>query len=50
MQAAGLLRLDDDEVLAAEGKALRGSHDASSGQAMLQMVTVYATQASVVLV
>ncbi|MFC1463749.1 MAG: ISAs1 family transposase [Candidatus Brachytrichaceae bacterium NZ_4S206] len=49
MQAAGLLRLEDDEVLAADGKVLRGSHDPSSGQAALQMVTVYATKAGVVL-
>lgn len=41
MQAPGLLCLDDDDALAADGNALCGSHDASTGQAALQMVTVY---------
>lgn len=49
MQAGGLLRLDADEVLAADGKVLRGSDNPSAGQSALQMVTVYATKARVVL-
>ncbi|GIV84397.1 MAG: hypothetical protein KatS3mg052_1404 [Candidatus Roseilinea sp.] len=45
MQATVLLRLDDDEMLAADGNALRGSHDLSSGQTALQRVTAHTTKA-----
>ncbi|MCS7324451.1 MAG: ISAs1 family transposase [Thermoflexales bacterium] len=49
MQAAGMLRLSEEEVLAADGKVLRGSAERRTGKAALQMVTVYATQTGVVL-
>lgn len=49
LQAAGVLKLEAGEVLAADGKVLRGSHDERRGRRALSMVSVYATQAGVVL-
>lgn len=40
MQAARLLRLDDDEALAVDDKVLRSSHHHCTDQAALQVVAV----------